>query len=368
MEFQMLKRLSLLFLITIHAQSNASEYVTSLLNYCTPKAVAVGIGALAAVIGLKWLRTPDKSLATIEQLRPKTICITNELEVHTEIVDKIKKPSNDLNGKTRYIKKTEDSTVYKLSPSISENNQNICIAVGSSLHNLKCCEPSDEYFGYLLLKSNIINIPCVTFDNITDTRRGYSFGGAQDIFNLQLVFNEVKRKNPKAHITLIGNCKGATVILRFLASKAEKNEINDLNSIQSVILESPPISLHHTIKDLPLSCVPHAFYKIIFPNYNHSVQTILNAKKFPVHIPLLFGCSYHDNTTRYKYIQQTIQHLKQIGCKNIYVYASNNKLVQHANLGKDEKFQQSCQLFQKKFACLKPLTEKEEKKLTEMHL
>lgn len=333
-------------------QANAQyEWLKGLTEYCTPKTITVGAAALATAIGLNWFTTPDKTKLTLKDLNPRTIrpttdTATKKPEKVTDIKAYLSKPTIS----TAIFQNKDEKQAYEIRKNVALNNndKNVCIAVGGFLHSIayiKCA--NGGHFGYLLLKSAITNSPCVTFDSVNDTRAGYSFGGEQDLHNLDALIKDVVAKKPDARISLVGSCKGSTAILNYLAKKAENKEEKDLKNIASVVLESPPISLDHTIRKQPLYSLSHYFFRFVFPNYNHKAPTILNATAFPKDIPILIGGLKDDTTAPHDDIVAINQQLKGLKNNNVSLYTreKSNKDIFHGRLYKDPEFQKAAREF-----------------------
>ena len=121
---------------------------------------------------------------------------------------------------------------------------------------------------HIQFKDTIVHgIPLISFD-YDDSKKGFAFGQESELEILELVYETVLSKNPSAQIILIGDCRGAKVVLELLTKKPR--------NIAAAILMAPFTSardLTNKIAENYLSYIPlsktilHNFFKLYFPSY-----------------------------------------------------------------------------------------------------
>lgn len=345
----MMKKLIFISLLISGIQTKAMDgWFSTAASYCTPKIMA-GLSILASAVTLKWFRTPDTKDYKFEDLNVRTIR-TAQANENTLKVDDVKKFLWQKTKEKINFQPKEEKQAYEIANDIelTSKDDKVTIAVGGFLHKIafrNCSNGAPS--GHAFLRDAIIEGPCITYDNVNDTRAGYSFGGKQDIDNLNSVIKAVVKKNPDISITIIANCKGGTVTHNCLA-KAEENGETYLKNIKGVIFDSTPISLDHTIRNQPLYCISHYFYRLIFPNYDYKAPTILDAKKYPKDIPILIGEVKDDVTAPHEDVDKIQQKLSDLGNTKIerYIREKSTKDIIHGRLTtKDPKFQEVCRRF-----------------------
>jgi hypothetical protein len=124
------------------------------------------------------------------------------------------------------------------------------------------------YWVYSMIQQDLLaQATWITFDyldNIIQSDMGQSF----DLSCLKSVIDAVQAKNPHAQITLVGLCRGAHAILRYLATTPVTN-------VDSIILESPYIQgsdMVNSIADNYMASYlgdtnAHSFFKKAFSWY-----------------------------------------------------------------------------------------------------
>lgn len=97
------------------------------------------------------------------------------------------------------------------------------------------------------IEANAINnVPCITFD-FDDTRN--NFGQKEDAAAVAFVYDAIKKQSPNAGIVLIGDGRGATAELEFLASYNPKD-------IKAFIGESVFFEMHDIAEAVALTYLP----------------------------------------------------------------------------------------------------------------
>jgi hypothetical protein len=131
---------------------------------------------------------------------------------------------------------------------------------------------------YLRLRNNIICTPAVTFD-LPDERKTFNFCQKLDQECINVVYQEIRKKNPHAKIIMAGDCRGALNVLKFATLNPENVDV--------LVLFSPFISareLTHTASHTYLkqylgkeSCgLLHNFFQWWFPNYDPAQDNLMD--------------------------------------------------------------------------------------------
>ena len=335
--------------LIIPVKSQCMETLAVLGAYLTPKVITA---CLATGIGLKWLRTADKSNPTLE----KTF-VPNTQNKET------KKVLEDSNQVKAFLASEDTTDVavtmskeksYILTSGFADalkDSPTICIALGGSLNNwglisgYKNWNPG-AYSGYRFIKSGIVDMPCVTFDCVTDNRRSFNFCQEQDLHTLDLVVKKIRDLNKNAKIVLTGICKGGSLALRYVAEKAEKNETDELNAIKAIVVEGPPNLVKDAIKKQPGYPISLGMAKTFLPNFDSKAKTILQAKKFP-NIPVLVGTIPTDTVCNYKDVISMVTHLKSLKDTNLRLLTSYEKISHSAMTKSDPRWQKYASAFVK---------------------
>ncbi len=151
------------------------------------------------------------------------------------------------------------------------------------------------YWVHKFIENNILlNTSWVTFDYL-DSSHLCDMGQEFDVSCLSAVIQAVKKLNPQAQLTLVGMCRGAHAIIRYLANT------ND-SSVDTIILESPyatgqqlmsAIAQNHVapyIGNATAQTLCNMLFKLHYPNFDkaqdnllESIESISNKKIFIGH-------------------------------------------------------------------------------------
>lgn len=320
--------------------------------------LSVAGGVLAALYaGHKWLNQPDTTMPTLESLKVATIIPIKEHEVQDmnkvltkkeEIAAALKKPFPSellamfIPGYKKYQPVEEimqlNGQYYKIQEGIpAEIVQHKQVTIRSG----GCYDPK-LYSTYVALKAGNVQGPCIAFSFPTSTRRAFNYCQEQDIHCLELIYQEILKKNPHADIALYGTCKGGTNILRFLAESAERGR--NLDNVKAVALESPTISVKHAISQYHI----HPFVGLIFPNHKANGKTILDAQHMPAHVPILIGRLENDSVSKFNDTNELVSHLNKVGNRNnVYLMTTKESSIMHGQLGRAKDYQRALNAFYK---------------------
>lgn len=329
-------------------KTRGMEYIASCLNlkslFC----------CVATAFTCKQIRTPDKSNPTLEELNIKTYVPAKKDTGSTKVLtdsEQVKKHliSQESADVDIQMSKNKIFTLTSGFPEALKSAPEICIALGGSLNNwelftgFKNYNPGG-YSGYRFIKSGIIDMPCVTFDCVTDKRKSFNFCQEQDLNSLDLTVKAIRKLNKDAKIVLAGICKGGSLALRYIAEKTEKKETAELSAIKAIVVEGPPNSVKDSIKNqfgYPLSL---GAAKLCLPNFDSNAKTILQAKKFS-NIPLLVGTIPKDSICTLNGVKEMTNHIASLDNNNVYLFESKEK-ISHSSMTKlDVSWQKTAQAF-----------------------
>ncbi len=197
---------------------------------------------------------------------------------------------------------------------------------------------------YTHIRDNMIPFPCVTFDKC-DHRRSFNFGQDLDIKCLETIYDKVTQTNPDAKITLLGDCLGGLVELKFIANNPEKTK-----NVDTIILESPITSAQDFIQKTAesflygASWLLNGFFNWYLPNYKTEKDTIVNSR----HITgktILIGHLITDKVVSNERIDEMVTALRTHGNEvylvNLTPQDFNGKPPYHSRLSPNKKFQQA---------------------------
>lgn len=251
-----------------------------------------------------------------------------------------------------------DTTKIEVTESIPSEQDEIVIYVpsynGFSNAGRHRYSGAAAYETYCYYKNNLIHVPCVTFCAPTHYRKTFNMGQAQDQKYLDLVIQAVKKKNPKASITLMGVCHGATALLNYMSNPDYAESMKD---IKAVVMESPSLSLdalveHTARKQVPwgLRWIVPRLFKFLLTGYTWSAQTLLHTEKvsLPQNLAIFMGYLQHDDTVNPDHNKQMIKKLQSV-CQHVSFYASKDTKCTHGKLGMDSAYQAAVNLFFKKY-------------------
>lgn len=271
---------------TINASNPAKKLII-------PTIASAAIVATSGVAGIKYLRTPDRSMPTFEQLNVVTILPTECQATHAvpkekaDVLKVLKAKSGLINVKGNVY------SVHKgVHPDLKDYKGPVSVYSGGYSNDGN----PYAYCGYVAQKAGVIPGAVVTFEFPSDTRAGFNFCQEQDNACPRLVCEEIVQVNPDAQIILHGACKGGMNNLKFLSSSAQKlkghtEEIkkSDLSrlskilhhNIKAVVTESPLIAAVDGVKNQPGGSITPYLMRAVFPNYDHKAKTIMDAQEFP---------------------------------------------------------------------------------------
>lgn len=330
---------SLIFILLISSlvsvQTRTSFLDRSSYDMKTIGAIVFSI-AIISYIAYKWIRTPNINKPTLAQLNPLTI-IPNALLPHHDVQDLdnagVKKlmQQNNINTKIK-VKEKNIVLTYKSGISSDLKKQDVIyLYSGGYLSNSPLSSFEQRgYWPYIAIKKGLFNGACIAFNLITDFRASFNFCQDLDIHCVELIYEEIRKTNIRAKIVFVGVCKGSTLFLRFLEKHAHEAEY--LKNIKVVIAESPPVSLDEALGYWPCAGRVSRFF---LPNCKQNVPTILNARQFPVDIPILLGSMPDDTVCTPKQIASITRHLNHLGSKLVHVYTTRGKKISHGQQGKD---------------------------------
>lgn len=125
------------------------------------------------------------------------------------------------------------------------------------------------YNTHQYISGGCIYLPCVTFDYPDDSAH-FNFGQDTDLACFEKVINTIKTHNSDAQLMLMGDCRGALSLLRFLIKNPTVSD--------TIVLASPLVSTRDLIERLSSSYlwmlgsygpgVLKNFFKWYFPNYD----------------------------------------------------------------------------------------------------
>jgi len=202
---------------------------------------------------------------------------------------------------------------------------------------------------YKLFERGIIkNAPCVSFAGPTQYRRTVNFGQELDQECLNMVYEEVVKRNPQAKIVFLGVCIGATTILNYLAGPL--GGIEKFSHLHAVVLESPYISFNEVVRHMGNSYLPFglkwllpAVFKQWFINAKtdiSSTQILKSYKNIPTNVKMFISCLKNDAVCSRQNIEKikksldgNLQEPVQVfDCPAVYQYEGTTKTAKHGRL------------------------------------
>lgn len=181
------------------------------------------------------------------------------------------------------------------------------------------------------------NMVWVAFD-YEDNRKRVNFGQKADIDRLAWVIDRVNQLNPQAKITLIGDCRGAHTILKYLASTYASDVVD------TAILESPYESVrsvvafwtHNTVGALiasPVSRLLQVAFNQFFPNYDATKDCLCTMLSMIKGKQILVGHCAHDRLIQRSDIVTIVEELSKNN--SVYFYESHYPGTEHSCLCPD---------------------------------
>jgi len=329
----------------------------------TPTIAAAAIVATAGVAGINYLRTPDRSMPTFEQLNAVTILPTGcpatavVPKEKADVLQVLKKKSGLIN-----IKGSIYSVHKGVHPDIKSYDGPITIYSGGYSND---CNPY-AYCGYVAQKVGVIPGAVVTFEFPADTRAGFNFCGEQDNVCPRLVCEEIVKANPAAKIILHGACKGGMNNLKFYSSSAQKlkgytaeevqsnPELSTLSNllhrhIKLVVTESPPRTAVDGVKNQVGGSITPYLMRAVFPNYDHEAKTIMDAREFPG-TSMFLASLPHDSLSVLDEMREMTEHLNGLRrdkvnepmgrpSSPIHHFVSGQSEIIHGQIGKAKDYQ-----------------------------
>jgi hypothetical protein len=187
------------------------------------------------------------------------------------------------------------------------------------------------------MQNNIFqNATFVTFDYVYKKKVRYDFGYQSDLERLSQVVSTVVAKNPHAHITLVGDCRGAYSVLLYLGTHPH-NEM-----IDTVVLESPFAQIDELISTISTVYLKpffgtysepllHGIFKWAYPAYNRreydhvaNLLTIVKDKK------IFIGHHTSDRIISGKQIDTIVQTL--CAHNKVHLVVSSDKAGWHSHM------------------------------------
>ena len=185
---------------------------------------------------------------------------------------------------------------------------------------------------HIQFKDTIVHgIPLISFD-YDDSKKGFAFGQESELEILELVYETVLSKNPSAQIILIGDCRGAKVVLELLTKKPR--------NIAAAILMAPFTSardLTNKIAENYLSYIPlsktilHNFFKLYFPSYKAKKDDLVKRlNQIDPTLPILIANREHDTLVTAATVKNLIKALEQQGNTSIRTVTVKDKDFDHS--------------------------------------
>ncbi len=311
-----------------------------------------------------WFK-PDRRLPTLEQLNIVTFLPIEHCADEKTIINE------DTHGRSEIIKLLEKregiikvgDKLYRVHRGIPEEISAIKEPINLYLGGVSnACNPH-AFSIYKGIKEGTMQGACVIFE-CPETRRSFNFCQEQDLHCVELAYNDLLKKHADAQVILKGGCKGASVLLRFLAEKAEAGDIDSLKNIKAFIASYPPISVKDALKDIRYGgALGYWFCRFTLPNYNPHAKTIFDATAFPKDIPVLLSClpQGFDRMTDRDEMERIEKHLTCLGA-NIEFFVSkgfakdsNGKEIKlgHGKLGRAQDYRETVKEFLAKHTSLK---------------
>lgn len=193
----------------------------------------------------------------------------------------------------------------------------------------------------------------IIFDYIDDPSTAGDFGYAAAQKCLDQIIALVKSKNPRAHITLAGDCRGAHAVLRYVTAHP------DDETIDTLILESPYAELSEVLQQISgtkmspyLGTHAHPIMESIF-EWHYPAYKNLAAKqslsKFPDLLTqirgkkIFIGHHLNDHVISQKQIDTLVEKLS--AQNELYLFTSADKAGHHGYLSPIIPFQQTLNAF-----------------------
>lgn len=335
-------------------------------------ASAAATVVLAGAIGIKYLRIPDKTMPTFDQLNAVTILPTGcKSNIMTGKELEKSKVLRTLRNKSGLI--TINGELYSVHKGIHPDLKYYAGPVSVYSGGYSNDGNPYAYCGYVAQKAGVIPGAVVTFEFPSDTRAGFNFCQEQDNACPRLACEEVVKVNPNAQIILHGACKGGMNNLKFLAAveqklkRANAQEIQDNpelsklsrlvhHNIKAVVTESPPRSAFEGIKNQPGgSTTTPILMRAFFPNYDHKAKTIMNAQDFPG-TSMFLASLPDDSISVLGDMKEMVCHLNKVRkdksnesmdrpSSPIQHFESKEATIRHGQIGKAKDYQTAVRAF-----------------------
>lgn len=200
---------------------------------------------------------------------------------------------------------------------------------------------------YRLAENNILeHTTCITFDYDDDASQA-NFGQDYDVACLEAIIDIVNKKAPKARILLMGDCRGAHVILRYLA-------LADNPLIDTCILECPYSSVKELRKKVAESyVVPYMgsigydffnnFFDWYYPNFHQMKDNLIHLLSNVRNKKIFIGYHMNDQVISPKNVAPLVNALKTHN--ELYFYKSVNALGEHSRMSRIPEYQETINSF-----------------------
>lgn len=204
-------------------------------------------------------------------------------------------------------------------------------------HGVRCTHP--------WVKNSIINGPLVAFDYFYE-RDGFDFGQGVNIDCLDLIYNQIKTKNPAAPVVIAATCIGAKITLEFAASR-------NTDAIKALILESPfidtKILLRNLEKNYGVSWLPLEVQSVLRWYFADSKKSLhkphADLSKIRSDMPIFSAHLDNDSYINNKEMKELIDQLRKNGNQNIYLLVIKDGTHHHGHLNYHKTFAQASSAF-----------------------
>lgn len=211
--------------------------------------------------------------------------------------------------------------------------------------------------GQQYMTKGIVNGPMVVFDYPTDPTRSFNIGQETDVECLYTVYKHVVENNPQASIVFVGDCKGATAVLRLITHQKYNTSLANL---KAVLLESPPLSLNAAIRTVSNSYLPW-LQSLAYPLINNMAKAWLPAyrtygdctalfqpESITPHVAVFIGSMEHDLVASHTNVVRLMDQFKQVGNNNLHLFTTQEPL-KHGCLSNSNNYVNSANAFLKTY-------------------
>lgn len=199
-----------------------------------------------------------------------------------------------------------------------------------------------------LMRYNILGQSTwIAFDYMDD-RHVANFGQNYDLACLKFIVDEVCHCNPQAKITLVGDCRGAHVILNYLATYHN-------NAVDTAILESPYCSSVQMLDTVADSFCQNIFGKQkararfgsfinwLYPSFDRSKDTLMQRISSIKDKKIFIGHYAHDQVVNTDQITKLARAVRENN--DLFLFVTDEVVADHSRLCRVPAYQRAVNAF-----------------------